>query len=89
MMTEEDIKKCIETLDTIIGDQSVPKNIRRNAEKMKKILSNEKEPPLKRTAMVISELDVIGNDVNIPLHTRTTVWGLSTQLENIIANKQN
>jgi uncharacterized protein (UPF0147 family) len=50
---------------------------------MKKILSNEKEPPLKRTAKVVSELEHIANDPNIPFHTRTMVWGLSSQLESL------
>ena len=80
-MSEEDIKKYIDALDTIIDDESVPKNIRRSAEKMKKILSDEKEPSSKRTAKVISELEIIGNDINIPMHTRTKVWGLTSQLE--------
>ena len=84
-MSEEDIKKFIGTLDTIVNDESVPKNIRRSADKMKKILSNEKVSPVKRTAQVISELEIIGNDTNMPMHTRTKVWGLTSQLESISA----
>lgn len=84
----EYIKACINTLDTIINDKSVPKNIRRSTENMKKILSDEKEPSLKRTAKVISELENIGNDRNIPFHTRTIVWGLSNQLEIIFTDKK-
>ena len=84
----EDFKKYIDMLDTIINDKSVPRNIRHSSEKMKATLSNEKEPSLHRTAKVISELDIIGNDINIPLHTRTTIWGLSSQLESIFANQK-
>ena len=84
----EDMRTYINTLDTIINDKSVPKNIRRSAENMKKILSNEKEPQLQRAAKVASELEKIGNDPNIPFHTRTMVWGLSSQLESISVNKK-
>ncbi|KCZ72549.1 hypothetical protein ANME2D_00978 [Candidatus Methanoperedens nitroreducens] len=79
----EIIKQCVNTLDRIINDDSVPRNIRRNADNMKNILINEKELPSIRAAMVISKLDEIGNDPNVPIHTRTLIWGLSSQLETI------
>jgi uncharacterized protein (UPF0147 family) len=79
----EIIRQCVEVLDRIINDDSVPRNIRRSADNMKNILSNEKEPPSVRAAMVISRLDDIGNDPNVPIHTRTLIWGLSSQLETI------
>lgn len=83
----EDIQIHINTLDSIANDASVPKNIRRSAENMKKILSNDKEPQLQRTAKVAAELEYIGNDPNIPFHIRTKVWGLSSQLERISGNR--
>ncbi|MBU4076374.1 MAG: UPF0147 family protein [Euryarchaeota archaeon] len=79
----EVIRQCIDVLDRIVNDDSVPKNIRRNADSMKITLSNEKSPPSTRAAMVVSRLDEIGNDPNVPLHTRTLIWGLSSQLETI------
>jgi uncharacterized protein (UPF0147 family) len=79
----EIIRQCIDVLDRITNDDSVPRNIRRNADNMKNILSNEKEPPSRRAALVISKLDEIGNDPNVPIHTRTLIWGLSSQLETI------
>lgn len=79
----EDMKTYINTLDTIINDDSVPRNIRRSAGHMKKILSDEKEPSSNRVAKVIYELEHIGSDTNIPFHTRTIVWGLSSKLESI------
>ncbi len=77
------IRQCIDVLDRISGDDSVPRNIRRSADNIKKTLSNEKEPLSVRAAMVISNLDEIGNDPNVPIHTRTLVWGLSSRLESI------
>jgi uncharacterized protein (UPF0147 family) len=79
----EVIRQCIDVLDRISTDDSVPRNIRRTADNIKKILSNEKEPLSVRAAMVISNLDDIGNDPNVPIHTRTLVWGLSSRLESI------
>jgi len=83
----EVVRQCIEVLDRIVNDDSVPRNIRRTADNMKNILSNEKEPPSVRAALVISRLDEIGNDPNVPIHTRTLIWGLSSQLETIPVDK--
>ncbi len=77
------IKHCIEALERIVSDDSVPRNIRRNADNMKNILLNDKDTTSVRAAMVISKLDEIGNDPNVPIHTRTLIWGLSSQLETI------
>ncbi len=77
------VRQCIEVLDRIISDDSVPRNIRRNADSMKNTLSNDREKLSVRAAMVVSKLDEIGNDPNVPLHTRTLIWGLSSQLETI------
>lgn len=77
------VKQCVGVLERIVNDDSVPRNIRRSAESMKNMLLNEKEPASVRVAMVISKLDDIGNDPNVPIHTRTLIWGLSSQLETV------
>lgn len=79
----EVLRQCVDVLDRISNDDSVPRNIRRSADNIKKMLSNEKEPLSVRAAMVISNLDDISNDPNVPIHTRTLVWGLSSRLEAI------
>jgi len=81
--SSEVIKQCTEVLERIVGDDSVPRNIRRSADNIKNVLSNEKQSLSKRAAMVISNLDDMGNDPNIPIHTRTLIWGLSSKLESI------
>ncbi len=79
----EVIRHCIWVLDSIINDDSCPRNIRHNAGIMKNTLSNEKDLFSTRVAMVVSVLDDIGNDPNVPFHTRTLIWGMSSQLETI------
>ncbi len=83
----EVIKQCVDVLDRIINDDSVPRNIRRSADNIKNTLSKQKEPLSRRVAMVISTLDEIGNDPNVPIHTRTLIWGLSSRLESIPVDK--
>ena len=83
MATEEVIKQCVEVLERIMSDDTVPRNIRRSAENAKNILLGKKDPEALRAASAISILDEISNDPNIPLHTRTLIWNVASQLETI------
>ncbi|MHC1570899.1 MAG: UPF0147 family protein [Methermicoccaceae archaeon] len=80
---EESIRECVEVLERIIGDDSVPRNIRRSAEEVRKILLSRKEPTAVRAASAISILDDMTNDPNIPMHARTLIWNIASQLETI------
>ncbi len=68
-------------LDMLLEDSSVPRNIRRLADEIKALLLDAKEPMDVRKARAISKLDDMANDPNIPLHGRTLVWNIMSQLE--------
>ena len=80
---DETMKQCIEVLNNIQGDEVVPRNIRRNAEKVKNTLIGDEETLAIRVASCITILDEISNDPNLPLHTRTLIWNVASQLETI------
>ncbi len=82
-MSEKVIKQCVEILERIIGDDTVPRNIRRSAENVKGILLQEGLSEAVKAASAISILDEMSNDPNIPLHTRTLIWNVASQLETI------
>ena len=77
------LKQCVEVLERIMSDDAVPRNIRRSAENVKGILLDEKVSEAVKAASAISILDEISNDPNIPLHTRTLIWNVASQLETI------
>lgn len=81
--TEEVIRQCTQVLEQIGNDNSVPRNIRRSANEIVERLNNTSEPMYLRTSMSISILEDISNDPNIPLHTRTLIWNVASQLETI------
>ncbi len=83
MSAEDVIKQCVEVLERIMSDDTVPRNIRRSTENMKSILLNEKDSEAVRASSAISILDEISNDPNIPLHTRTLIWNVASQLETV------
>lgn len=70
-------------LDMLVEDTSVPRNIRRAAEDIKGLLQDESEPLDVRKAQAINTLDDMANDPNIPLHGRTLVWNIMSQLETL------
>ncbi|HNR58723.1 MAG: UPF0147 family protein [Methanothrix sp.] len=83
MAAENVIKQCVEVLERIMSDDTVPRNIRRSADSVKSTLLNDQDSEAIRAASAISILDEISNDPNIPLHTRTLIWNVASQLETI------
>ena len=77
------IKQCTSVLGQIIEDGSVPRNIRRAAEEARTVLFDTNTSPVVRAASAMSILNEVGNDLNIPLHARTLVWGIASQLERV------
>jgi hypothetical protein len=66
-----------------MSDDAVPRNIRRSAESVKTILMDESVNEAIKAASTIAILDEISYDPNIPLHTRTLIWNVASQLETI------
>ncbi len=83
MSITETVEECNAILDNVLNDTSVPRNIRRAADEIKGILSNQNESIPFRAATSLNILNKITNDPNMPLHTRTLVWNLASQLETI------
>lgn len=83
MDTETKLKQIGIVLDQLAEDTSIPRNIRRDAKTTKENLLNPTNPLDVRVAGTISTLDELANDPNIPLHGRTLVWNIISQLESI------
>ena len=82
-MNEESFNRVEDILKHITEDTSVPRNIRRAAEESKDILSKDDDEPTIRASTVISILDEISNDPNIPIHARTLIWNVLSELESV------
>ncbi len=82
-MTTEAFERCNQILQHIMEDTSVPRNIRRAAEESRDLLVADDDEPSIRASTVISILDEISNDPNIPIHARTLIWEVLSELESI------
>lgn len=83
METNPKLKQVIDILDQLSEDTSVPRNIRRGASDAKSRLQKEMEALDVRCASAIFMLDDLANDPNIPIHARTLIWNIISQLETI------
>jgi uncharacterized protein (UPF0147 family) len=77
------LKQIIVVLDQLAEDTSVPRNIRRGANDAKERLLLQSEALDVRAASAIFILDELANDPNIPLHGRTLIWNIISQLETV------
>ncbi len=82
-MSEIKLKQIMGVLDQLAEDTSVPRNIRRGATQAKERLTQVDEALDVRAASAIYILDDLANDPNIPLHGRTLIWNVISQLETV------
>ncbi len=80
---EDKISEAKMHLNHIIGDHSIPKNIRRAARAAVDNLENEEDAPTVRANGAISVLDEISQDPNCPVYSRTKIWQIVSILETI------
>ena len=83
MNVDEKIAQISDGLDMISGDNSIPRNIRRGADDVKRMLQNKSDPIDLRVSSATSRLDELANDPNIPLHGRTLIWNIMSRLEEL------
>jgi len=83
MTADNRIEQICDGLNMISEDNSIPRNIRRGSEEIKRILLNDSDPIDIRVASATSRLDELANDPNIPLHGRTLIWNIMSRLEEL------
>lgn len=79
----ERVSKAINTLQTVADSTTTPRNIRKTVRDCMNILQDEKLSPAVRAANVISMLDEVLQDPNMPSHARVTLWFVVSVLEGI------
>ena len=70
-------------LNGLLGDRSVPRNIKRVAQKGIDELHKEDETAGVISSNVMYMVDDLSLDPNIPLHSRTTIYRIISILERI------
>ena len=79
---EKKISEIIETMDMLMDDMSIPKNIKKAIQDAKDKLM-EKGDPVLRASSAIYTLEGVSEDINLPIHARTQIWNIVSSLETI------
>ena len=77
------IKQIADAMTMLSEDTSVPRNIRKGSADAKARLLDTKDALDVRAAGAINILDDLANDPNVPLHARTLIWQIISQLETV------
>ncbi|MCL4334725.1 MAG: UPF0147 family protein [Candidatus Thermoplasmatota archaeon] len=80
-MDEKLYKEVLYLLEELSGDNSVPRNIRKMAAESKAKMENQNQRFDLRCATVMSTLDDLTNDPNVPSHGRAFLYTIMSKLE--------
>ena len=81
-MTEDDVQEVIEFLTELLGDNTVPRNIKGKIDVIIKSLQEKSDKSL-RVNRALSVLEEISDDNNIQPYTRTQMWNIVSMLESL------
>lgn len=81
-MSNIQFQGIIDLLDGLEQDVSIPKNVRISISKGKNALSTKTDLN-EAISGCIYALDEIVNDVNLPMHARTVLWNVLSELESM------
>jgi len=79
---ETDVSFVSELMEAVIQDTGVPRNIRKAVDESKEKIQAKYELEV-NISSAIYLLDDISNDINMPQHTRTEIWTIISELENL------
>lgn len=81
-MTEDNLKQAINIFVEMQQDSTVSKNVRLKISQMQKDLESCSKDELSLVVnRVISDLEEISGDMNLPMFVRTQIWSLTGLLE--------
>jgi uncharacterized protein (UPF0147 family) len=78
---KEKVERIVSFLDDLIRDNSVPRNVRATLSDAKEKLTAQDEDLATCISGAVYALDEVSNDINIPMHARTMVWNILSELE--------
>ncbi len=77
-----ELEKISGMLDLLVGDTSIPRNVRTNLQAAQMKLKDNTDTDL-AIGSVIYTLDEASSDINLPMHARTIIWNLMSELESM------
>tara|TARA_Y100000310_G_scaffold343831_2_gene453356 strand:- start:12141 stop:12425 length:285 start_codon:yes stop_codon:yes gene_type:complete len=80
---KQQIEYTVELMESIMEDNSVPRNIRKTIDDAKQKITSKEDTLNVNISNAIYLMEDISNDINMPSHTRTEIWTIISELEAI------
>jgi uncharacterized protein (UPF0147 family) len=74
------LEMVLATIDEIVEDRTVPKNIRETLKNVKECIDSKEDKEIAKDK-AIQLLDNVNSDPNMPVYTRTQIWNIISMLE--------
>jgi len=81
VISKQDLDGVIYLMDNVIGDNGVPRNIRKSVSDAKEAVSKEGNDVNMTSAIYL--LDECLNDINMPMHARPEIMEIISELERL------
>ncbi len=78
-----ELDSIIEKIEENSEDYSMPNRVRNTLKKLVKDLQAEDQDLAVRVTSAVYVLDEIVNDINLPMHSKTAIWDMISDLESI------
>ena len=79
-----ELDQVVELLEELQEDTSVSKNVKLKIQSMKEELQAANDSNMSLTVnKILSDLEDISSDVNIPMFVRTQLWSITSLLESL------
>ena len=79
---KEELEKIISLLDVLAQDTSIPRNVRMRLQEAEEKLKTENDTDVSISSAIYA-LDEVSGDINLPMHARTMIWNLMSELESL------
>ena len=76
-----DVTDIISKMNDALKDRSMPRRVRETINRISTELTDGKHDMAIQITSAIYELDAIATDINIPMHAKTILWDLISDLE--------
>lgn len=79
---KSELEQIISMLDVMVQDSSIPRNVRTRLQEAQEKLRTADDVDVAISSAVYA-LDEVSNDINLPMHARTMIWSLMSELEGL------
>ncbi len=80
---DEMIEQIKQQIDSLLSDNSVPRNVKNSLNEAKAALTQENNAYSVRAGTATYKVDEVSNDINLPPYARTVIWNILSMLEGI------